>query len=59
MFGHHDSALVMMVTTFKEVKKGEEIVASYAPGMMPLSERDFMLSHSGEFFFNLSTLSLH
>ncbi|XP_035708342.1 uncharacterized protein LOC118435920 [Folsomia candida] len=47
MFGHHDSALVMMVTTFKEVKKGEEIVASYAPGMMPLSERDFMLSHSG------------
>ncbi|OXA54191.1 uncharacterized protein LOC110850500 [Folsomia candida] len=45
MYPHHETSLVMMVTTFKEVKKGEELVSSYVPGMMPLSERDFMQSH--------------
>ncbi|XP_035711095.1 uncharacterized protein LOC110854503 [Folsomia candida] len=45
MIGVHESSLVMMGTTFKEVKQGEEIVSSYVPPMLPFWERDFMESH--------------
>lgn len=49
---HHDSGLVMMVTTFKAVKKGEEILTSYVDPMLSLTkERNFELS--GRFWVNL------
>ncbi|OXA45002.1 uncharacterized protein LOC110857146 [Folsomia candida] len=45
MYVHHDSSLVMMVITFRKVKKGEEILMSYVDAMQPLERRDFMKSH--------------
>ncbi|XP_035711373.1 uncharacterized protein LOC118436843 [Folsomia candida] len=45
MYGPHETSLVMMVTTFKEVKKGEEIVASYIHALRSLWDRNFMESH--------------
>ncbi|OXA44637.1 uncharacterized protein LOC110857736 [Folsomia candida] len=42
MFVHHDSTLVMMVTTFKKVKKGEEILMSYIDPFLPLEKRNFI-----------------
>ncbi|OXA45035.1 SET and MYND domain-containing protein 5 [Folsomia candida] len=41
----HDSSLIMMVTTFKKVKKGEEIITSYLDAFHPFSARNFMESH--------------
>ncbi|XP_035711243.1 uncharacterized protein LOC110854505 [Folsomia candida] len=45
MIGHHETSLVMTVTTFKEVKNGDEIVASYVDPVRPFPERNFMESH--------------
>ncbi|OXA44798.1 uncharacterized protein LOC110857668 [Folsomia candida] len=42
---HHDSGMVMMVTTFKKVKKGEEILMSYVDPLLPLCKRNFMESY--------------
>ncbi|OXA44970.1 uncharacterized protein LOC110857289 [Folsomia candida] len=42
IYFHHDTSLVMMVTTFKEVKKGEEILMSYINPFLPLERRNFM-----------------
>ncbi|OXA61356.1 uncharacterized protein LOC110843626 [Folsomia candida] len=40
IYAHHDSSLVMTITTFKQVKKGEEILMSYVD--VPLPSEDFM-----------------
>ncbi|OXA64713.1 Protein STIP1 [Folsomia candida] len=45
MYRNHDSSLIMMVTTFKRVKKGEEILVSYVDAMRPLPMRNFMETH--------------
>ncbi|XP_035702435.1 uncharacterized protein LOC118433986 [Folsomia candida] len=42
MYHHHDISLIMMVTTFKKVKKGEEILASYIEALEPLERKKCM-----------------
>lgn len=45
---HHDSALVTLVTTFKQVKKGEEILTSYSDPLNPMSSKNYVETH-GEY----------
>ncbi|OXA61355.1 uncharacterized protein LOC110856199 [Folsomia candida] len=42
---HHDSALVTLVTTFKQVKKGEEILTSYSDPLNPMSSKNYVETH--------------
>ncbi|OXA64464.1 uncharacterized protein LOC110843117 [Folsomia candida] len=44
MYHHHDVSLIMMVTTFKKVKKGEEILMSFVNPLKPSGGRNTMES---------------